>query len=302
VVSTSLEPLMAGNFSQITITFDEDVYDPPGSSDANDVTNPANYLLVNIGLNNTLDTTSCSAAAGDDSPIAINAVTYDNSTFTATLSINGGASLPIGRYTLFVCGAGQNAIIDPLGNPLNDGADEIIVFEIVRELLPDTGFAPGVQTALVGKSNLKSYSDLWLEVPSLDLEMDILGVPKTSAGWDVSWLGSNAGWLEGSAFPTWSGNTVITGHVWNADGYPGPFINIKSLRHGDTIKLHAWGQVYTYEVRVSRLLWVTQTQVTFQHETYDWLTLLTCENWDSSQGEYRYRRLVRAVLVDISPE
>ena len=301
IVRTSLKPLMAEDITEIRVTFDEDVYDPPGSTDVNDVTNPANYLLVSAGFNDTLDTTTCTVA-GDDVTYAVNAVTYNSGTFTATLFINGGIPLPFGRYALVVCGAGQNGIMDPLGNRLNDGADERILFEIVDELLPDTGFAPGVQTDLVGKSNLKSYSDLWLEVPSLGVEMDILGVPKTAAGWDVGWLGRNAGWLEGSAFPTWSGNTVITGHVWNADGYPGPFIHVRTMSHGDTIKLHAWGLVYTYEVRITRLIHASQINTAFEHEKIDWLTLLTCESWDPSQGEYRYRRLVRAVLVDVSPE
>ena len=169
-------------------------------------------------------------------------------------------------------------------------------------LEPDTGFEPGVQTAISGKNDLVPYSSLWLEVPALGVEMDIQSVPYTGGSWNVNWLGSNASWLQGSAFPTWAGNTILTGHVWNADGYPGPFINIKTLQYGDTINLHAWDQVYTYEVRETDLVRPEQISRVFQHVEYDWVTLLTCESWDDNAGAYSYRRMVRAILVDISPE
>ena len=95
---------------------------------------------------------------------------------------------------------------------------------------------------------------------------------------------------------------MITGHVWSADGYPGPFINIKSLQHGDIVRIHAWGQVYVYEVRETRLVSPLQISKVFQHESYDWLTLVTCEDWNLGSSSYNYRRMVRAVLVDVSAE
>ena len=73
-------------------------------------------------------------------------------------------------------------------------------------------------------------TDLMLQIPALDQEMRIVGVPNTSSGWDVSWLGDDAGYLYGSAFPTWEGNTVLSAHVWDANNNPGPFANLKDLR------------------------------------------------------------------------
>ena len=132
--------------------------------------------------------------------------------------------------------------------------------------------------------------------------MPIIGVPQSDGTWDVTWLGSNAGYLYGSAFPTWAGNTVLTGHVWDANNAPGPFANLKNLQYGDLVEIHAWGQVYTYEVRNSRLLWSSQVSSVFQHEEYDWVTLLTCEFYNPVTGDYLFRRAVQAVLVSVTPE
>jgi sortase (surface protein transpeptidase) len=40
----------------------------------------------------------------------------------------------------------------------------------------------------------------------------------------------------------------------------------------------------------------------FRHEERPWLTLLTCGGYDEASGEYRYRIVVRAVLLSIEPE
>ena len=71
-----------------------------------------------------------------------------------------------------------------------------------------------------------------LVIPILGLDMPIVGVPLASEGWDLSWLGSQAGYLEGTAYPTLPGNTGITAHVYTADGLPGPFVNLGSLSWG----------------------------------------------------------------------
>jgi LPXTG-site transpeptidase (sortase) family protein len=117
----------------------------------------------------------------------------------------------------------------------------------------------------------------------------------------VTWLGNYAGYLEGTAFPTAQGNTGITAHVWDANNAPGPFANLKTLQHGDIIKIHAWGYVYTYSVRYNFLA-SPGNMASLSHEDYDWVTLLTCEQYSSLYDNYRYRRVVRAILVDVSTE
>ena len=294
-------------FSSLEITFSSDANDPVGSSDPDDVTNPANYLLIQPGLDNLYSTTSCldvsnngGAVFGDDVKIKTGPVTYDAATFTATVSLNNGVLLPYGEYRLFLCGT--TSITDLAGNALNDGIDTVLTFIIEQpEGLPETGFIPGERTSLSAQPVDKAYNltDMALEIPKLDVFMPIVGVPFVDDEWDVSWLGNRAGYLYGSAFPTWAGNTVITGHVWDANNQPGPFSELKSLQYGDRIQIQSGGQVYTYEVRESRLVTTKDMSVVLQSEDYDWVTLVTCEFYDEANGEYLYRRIVRAVLISV---
>lgn len=169
--------------------------------------------------------------------------------------------------------------------------------------LPATGFPLGRQTLLPAQPLEKAYAaydDLVLEIPALGVKAPIVGVLKSGKSWDVTWLGNSAGWLEGSAFPTWSGNTVLTGHVWDADNTPGIFASLKSLKYGDRFYIHAFGQTYVYEVRENA--WVLSgsgVSKVFKHEEYDWVTLLTCEGYNPLTGKYFFRRLVRAALVQV---
>jgi LPXTG-site transpeptidase (sortase) family protein len=168
--------------------------------------------------------------------------------------------------------------------------------------LPSTGFPMGRVTSLSPQPAEKAYaaySDLTLEISSLGIKAPIVGVPKSNGTWDVSWLGNAVGWLEGSAFPTWAGNTVLTGHVWNADNTSGIFAGIKNLKYGDRFAIHAFGQTYIYEVRENTWIWGSSVSKVFKHEDYDWVTLLTCEGYNPLTGKYLFRRMVRAVLVEV---
>jgi LPXTG-site transpeptidase (sortase) family protein len=168
--------------------------------------------------------------------------------------------------------------------------------------LPETGFPQNKAITLPLQPENKayaSYSDLWLEIPKLKVKMDIVGVPVTEKEWDVTWLGNDAGWLNGSAFPTWSGNSVLTGHVWDAYNKPGPFAQLKNLKYGDKLLVHAFGQVYTYEIQESKLVSQASVSTVFKHEKNSWITLVTCEAYQEFSQQYSYRRIVRAVLVRV---
>lgn len=166
---------------------------------------------------------------------------------------------------------------------------------------PDTGFAPNKVTSLPVQSSDKRYSDdgMSLEIPSLDLKQPIVGVPKTS-DWDISWLGNSVGYLQGTAFPTWDGNSVLVGHVVDANGKPGPFANLGKLIWGQQVIINAWGHDYVYEVR-SVDAWVkpTNTRLLNNHEETPWLTLITCHDYNKDTNSYSWRTIVRAVLIDI---
>jgi LPXTG-site transpeptidase (sortase) family protein len=132
--------------------------------------------------------------------------------------------------------------------------------------------------------------------------MPIVGVKLQANGWDITWLGNNAGYLEGSAYPTLSGNSILTGHVTDANGKPGPFSSIKDLQVGDKVNIHNNGLIYVYQVRQSGLIFPDNIKTLFKHEDYEWLTLVTCETYNEKLNKFVYRRMVKAVLISVIPQ
>lgn len=296
------DKLTAG-IQQITVQFDREVLHD-GSPNAANYT--GNYLLVKAGANGAIDTVSCAAGvAGDDVRVAVNSVTYSTDDHVATLFINNGHPLAAGSYRLLVCGS--TSILSAAGYHLNgdltSGVDSTIDFQVLSNpaQLPDTGFPMGQVTRLAAQPAEKAYTatGLSLSIPRLGIQSTIVGVPRSEDGWDVSWLGASVGWLEGSAFPTWRGNTVLTGHVWDAFNQPGVFAELKQLRYGDEIRIDAFGQTYVYEVRENLLVRPAQVSRVMQHEEQDWVTLVTCEFYNPFGQNYIFRRVVRAVLVRV---
>ncbi len=170
--------------------------------------------------------------------------------------------------------------------------------------IPATGFAPGKITRVGIQPAEKEYtllSDMVLEIPSLGIKLPITGIPFADDEWDLTWLADQAGYLQGTAFPTHAGNSVITAHVYQPDGKAGPFVDLNTLKYGDQIIIHGFGQKYTYEVRSTRQI-STNDQTVFAREAYPVITLLTCQGYNDASGEYNWRYLVRAVQVKVEDE
>ena len=109
-------------FTQIYLTFDEAMLDPSGDGDSGDVTNPANYLLVEAGADGVIETLECSGGiGGDDVEFTIDDVDWDASTATARATIDGSDPLPRGAYRFIACGT----LTDEAGNALDGNADGI---------------------------------------------------------------------------------------------------------------------------------------------------------------------------------
>jgi LPXTG-site transpeptidase (sortase) family protein len=255
---------------------------------------------------------------GDDTDCIFSALAYDQvgvDPLLGPLADNGGETLTRALLTGSPAidwipsgtnGCGTTVASDQRGEARpspTGGACDVGAFEYGQPTaLPDTGFPPGAITTLPAQPTEKTYTalgGLWLAVPKLGIQAPVVSVPFVSDGWDVSWLGDSVGYLPGSAFPTWQGNTVLTAHVWDAYNRPGLFVDLKQLRYSDRIEIHAWGIVYRYEVRESRLISPEAVDVVMQHKEHDWVTLLTCEDYRFAGEEYAFRRMVRAVLVEI---
>jgi LPXTG-site transpeptidase (sortase) family protein len=148
------------------------------------------------------------------------------------------------------------------------------------------------------QQNSSQAGALWMDIPGLSIQADILAVPREGNGWDVSWLGNAVGYLESTAFPLWVGNTVISGHVTLPGGNPGPFSEIHKLRRGDQIIIHANGSAYTYEVRQVFQTSPTNLNVLNRSYDYDWLTLITCSRFDPEKETYKSRTVIVAVRIE----
>jgi len=173
-----------------------------------------------------------------------------------------------------------------------------------KRLLPSTGFAPGIPSIIPAQpvgSGYRSYSDLVLEIPSLNIKSEIVGVPLSNGSWDTTWLGGKAGYLDGTAFPSWEGNSVITGHVYGFNGLPGLFVDIGRLKWGSQVIIHAYGQKFTYSVRSVRTVWPDEQSV-LAHTEKPWVTLLTCKEYQPLTKTYKMRTAVQAVLIQVENE
>ena len=166
-------------------------------------------------------------------------------------------------------------------------------------LIPVTGFTPGVVTALGPQSAV--YDDnmgLTLEIPKMKLKMSIVGVPLVGGNWKVDWLSGVGGWLQGTAFPGLSGNSVITSHVVSHYGTDGPFAHLNTLGVGDKIFITAFNRQYIYEVKSVGNVAPNDISV-FKHELKPVLTLITCSKYNAATQTYDARLVVKTALLEV---
>lgn len=122
-------------------SFSEEIYDPPGDSDPDDVTNPDNFRVLAPGADFNFATNLCGPVIGDDVAVNIPAVSYDEVTDTASVSMGG--ALPPSMYRVMACGS--TTIVDLAGNPLDGtgngtgGDDYVLTFRAD----PDNAFSNG---------------------------------------------------------------------------------------------------------------------------------------------------------------
>lgn len=176
----------------------------------------------------------------------------------------------------------------------------IYIYVIKAGVLPETGFAPDAQLTALNYKQHKSLKGelLWLNIPSLAVEARIVGVLREGNEWDVRGLCKDVGYLESTAYPLWNGNTIIAGHVSLPGGNPGPFSDIYKLKWGDQIIIHAYGNANTYEVREILQTMPHDLKIIDRSDNYDWLTLVTCSQYDPDINLYKSRIVVVSVRVE----
>lgn len=246
----------------------------------------------------------------DDFPLCC----FSQTTYQATLgSLPPGTSLSNDAFLVWSSLPGDISAPQSVFNTLSterffDPGDPVDIYGVGTSAsvtvgaatgLPATGFAPGRITAVPDDPlTYHGLGGIWLEIPALGKRVTVVGVPLIETGWDVTWLSNQAGYLEGTAFPGWQGNSALTAHAFTPDGLPGPFVHLADLRWGEPLILHAFGQEYVYEVRQVRSVRPTDLSV-LRHEELSWLTLLTCSVFDEASDSYLRRVAVRAVLIEV---
>ncbi len=158
--------------------------------------------------------------------------------------------------------------------------------------------ATGINGTIVPRPKSVNYSILGLsiELPSLGVSAEILNVPFVDDAYAVTWLGGNAGLLEGSAMPG-EGQTWIAAHNHiDAEEY-GPFANIGNLNSGDRVFIadHTDGTMTVYEVYANLKVDADDAESVYAaaDEYADSLTLITCED-ERVDGGYANRRIICA--------
>ncbi len=133
----------------------------------------------------------------------------------------------------------------------------------------------------------------YLVIPKLNVDTKILPVPIINGDWDVKRVVMEVGWLEGTAPVGARGNTGIAGHVSLKCCGDGPFRWLEKLAIGDTLMLRTDQQTYTYHVTETRVVDPTEVSVMLPTESPQ-LTLVTCNDWDTTKGEFVKRLIVIA--------
>ena len=314
----SSNPIAAGSYSLLTIT----------------IQNTGNVALSGMGLKDTLPgtlpaglvianppapapTNTCGGAllalAGTQIIVLTNGSLVASSSCSIVVSVTGNTpgtyqnTIPAGTLSSGQGATNHSIATDTLvvkaksdeGGGKNNNNKKKSAVTANTFIIPVTGFAPDMITKL-DRSSRAAYdaTSLTIEIPVLKVNTSIVGVESKQGSWDVSWLQDQVGWLNGTAYPTWQGNSVLTGHVVNADGKPGVFFHLKSLGIGEYIFVYGSGYRYTYKVVSNALVQPNDASV-MKHEDKSFLTLITCDTYDEKTGSYLRRVAVRAVLVDV---
>jgi hypothetical protein len=163
---------------------------------------------------------------------------------------------------------------------------------------------------------LAHYAPLRLSIPSINLDVSIIGVGLTSAGaMDAPRCNSNSDpicnqvyWFNGGFVPGELGNAVIAGHVNRPDLSPAPFWNLHLVKVGDTIIVQPLtGRPLVFVV--TSVKWISAYAAGSNNPTLDAvfgpaatrnLNLLTCiGDWDGHTFDHRL--LVQAQLQGAAP-
>lgn len=133
-------------------------------------------------------------------------------------------------------------------------------------------------------------------IPKLNMDRPVVLSPIENQTWKVDHLDQMVGHLEGTAAPGSNSNMVLAAHVTLATGVYGPFAGLAQLAPGDKIYVYSGADIFEYAVDGYQTVEKTAVDVTYPTDTGQ-VTLITCNNWNSVEGRYEQRLVVRGHLV-----
>lgn len=161
--------------------------------------------------------------------------------------------------------------------------------------LPATGFSALRPEALAEQPKELRYEParMRLMLPTLDLDLSLVTVPRQENSWAVAWLGDSAGILEGSSLPG-KGLSIIAAHNTLNDTAYGPFALLGTLEPENLIAAVAEdGMLSFFRVYANELLAPDDMESIAALAEENGLVLVTCEN-ESPEGGYLNRRVIFA--------
>lgn len=258
------------------------------------------------GASVTLDQTQLTWT-GSEQSVRVTGVTIDGLSLTADdYIVIGNTGTNIDTYTLTIIGKGNfkdtaEASWQIVEKPAPEPEHSIHFFWLCEDcMLPVTGFSGVRPTALREQPKELRYEPvrMRLMIPSLDVESELVRVPRNGDSWSVDWLGADAGILAGSALPG-DGLSVIAAHnTLNTSSY-GPFALLSSLDMNDLIAVSSEdNSLKHFRVYANELLLPDDMErlAAIAGQEEDALVLVTCEN-ESIDGGYLNRRVVFAKPV-----
>ena len=165
-------------------------------------------------------------------------------------------------------------------------------------MLPETGFSAIHAETLPEKPASVNYrpTGKTLQIPSLDIQLDVLEIPYTDGEYPVTWLGGAVGSLEGY-------DRLYAAHNHLNTTEAGPFALISHLETGTRIFVtDPDGSLTIYAVYANVKLSPTAfAAVSSEVDRADSIALITCED-ERIEGGYAARRVVFAKPIDGSEE
>jgi LPXTG-site transpeptidase (sortase) family protein len=137
-------------------------------------------------------------------------------------------------------------------------------------------------------------------IPIINLDTVVKYVPYDGFTWLITGLQQEVAWMGNTSWPGLGSNTGLAGHVTVAGMGDGPFRHLDELSVGELVLIYTEQNIYTYQVRESKVTDDGDMSVTLPSETPQ-ISLITCVDWDQDSRTYLHRLVVVADLLQTEP-